>query len=278
MSAVVTTTILLYNHGSIRRCIILSQLSAFFQAVAFPITRPQPYGIFDLSITIIGVAFSIFFALRPVKSDASLQKRLFFTGIFLAVSELFKQFFLYFAVNGSQFDWWYFPFQLCSVPMYLALFLPLVSAKYQAVFLTFIQDFGLLGGVMALLEPSGLLHPYLLLTLHGLVWHFLLIFMALSCAVWRSEGKKNAGFPACLPLFILCCVLATAINILSHPYGNADMFYISPYYPNGQIVFHQISLHIGVLAGNLLYLLSVIFGGWVCHHITGFFHEQYHKK
>lgn len=35
------------------------------------------------------------------------------------------------------------------------------------------------------------------------------------------------------------------------------MFYISPYYPNGQVVFHEIALTIGTVPGNILYLLSV---------------------
>ena len=43
------------------------------------------------------------------------------------------------------------------------------------------------------------------------------------------------------------------------------MFYISPYYPNGQIVFHQIALEIGITAGNLIYLTGVALGGWICH-------------
>ena len=47
------------------------------------------------------------------------------------------------------------------------------------------------------------------------------------------------------------------------------MFYISPYYPNGQIVFHQIALTIGTAAGNLLYLAAMVLGGFICHLSLG---------
>ena len=64
-----------------------------------------------------------------------------------------------------------FLFQLCSVPMYLCLLLPLLQTAWHGriarAFYTFLQDYGLLGGVMALAEPSGLMHPYWTLTLHG---------------------------------------------------------------------------------------------------------------
>lgn len=130
---------------------------------------------------------------------------------------------------------------------------------------TFIQDFGLLGGIMALAEPSGLMHPYWTMTVHGFLWHFNLIFMGLICAFYNLKTETPKSYLHTIPLFLFCTAIATAVNVLSHPYGNADMFYISPYYPNGQIVFHQISLVIGTFAGNCLYLASVLLGGFIIH-------------
>ena len=45
------------------------------------------------------------------------------------------------------------------------------------------------------------------------------------------------------------------------------MFYISPFYPNNQIVFHEIAMTLGITAGNLIYLASVCFGGFLIHTI-----------
>ena len=153
--------------------------------------------------------------------------------------------------------------------MYLGLLLPLLQTAWHGriarAFYTFLQDYGLLGGVMALAEPSGLMHPYWTLTLHGFLWHFVLIFLGLFCSMRGLGGKSRRRFLSSLPLFLLCCVIATAVNVLSHPYGNADMFYISPYYPNGQVIFHQIALAAGTLPGNLLYILSIILGAAILH-------------
>ena len=104
---------------------------------------------------------------------------------------------------------------------------------------------------MALAEPSGLMHPYLVLTLHGFIWHFILIFIGLYCAFTGKGGRSLSDFGDTLPLLCGCAAVATLINVASHPYGNADMFYISPYYPNGQVVFHEIALTIGTVPGNI---------------------------
>ena len=255
-------------------------ITRILQATAWPMDPPAPYSPFHLCLLLAGIPLSILAACAAAgsrkgkmagkrKTAASWDPLLFFCGLLLAISEIYKQLFLYEIVNGGRYDWWYFPFQLCSIPMYLCLLLPLLSfsglQSLRLAVYTFLQDFGLLGGVMALLEPSGLMHPYWTLTLHGFLWHFMLIFLGLYCALRGRAGKEIRDFFRTVPLFLVCCVIATAINIGSHPYGNADMFYISPYYPNGQIVFYQIALEIGVAAGNLVYLTGVLAGGFLFH-------------
>lgn len=42
------------------------------------------------------------------------------------------------------------------------------------------------------------------------------------------------------------------------------MFYISPYYPITQVVFHQISLALGVIPGIGIYLISICVGAFLC--------------
>lgn len=296
-------------------------VKAIFRMSSWTMDTPVPYSAFHLLFGGAGILSAIYLALR---FSGKCPRRVLFTcGLILSAAELYKQGFLYYIVNGGQYDWWYFPFQLCSIPMYLCLLLPLLNrlaagrcsgtclkiafrhkriplcgksgpdkegaAGYvdrigtnhtptggmqmagmnsqtcsRAVY-TFMQDYALLGGFMALAEPSGLMHPYAVLTFHGFIWHFILIFIGLTCALTGEGGRSLKDFTDTLPLFLGCAVIATVINVASHPYGNADMFYISPYYPNGQIVFHQISLTIGTIPGNLLYLLSVILGGFLIH-------------
>ena len=242
---------------------MLSFIKTLLQASAWPIQTPEPYSAFHILLCAAGIPLAVFLARRLARTGTHPCGVLFICGLVLAVSELYKQGFLYFVAGQGRYNWWYFPFQLCSVPMYLCLILPLFKhtphCRTEKCICTFMQDFALLGGVMALAEPSGLMHPYLLLTLHGFLWHFMLIFIGLYCAMTGLGGRTPGDFVSMLPLFLACICIATFINVASHPYGNADMFYISPYYPNGQIVFHQIALTIGTAAGNLLYLAAMVF-------------------
>lgn len=46
------------------------------------------------------------------------------------------------------------------------------------------------------------------------------------------------------------------------------MFYISPFYPNTQIVFHQIAERFGISAGNIAYLAAIIAGAFLMKEIS----------
>lgn len=242
----------------------------FITKSAWTMVPPAPYSAFHICFAAAGIFCAVMtaYSLSKKTQQKTCDRYLILCGTILAVSEVYKQLFLYYIVNDGAYDWWYFPFQLCSIPMYLCLILPFVrNERLRTVILTFLQDFSLLGGVMALAEPSGLLHGYWFLTLHGLSWHILLIFMGLLTGFSRQSDTTASGYVRTLPLLLICCGIASIINITAKPAGQADMFYISPYYPNNQIVFYDIALKLGITAGNIIYIFSMGLGGFLFHMI-----------
>lgn len=187
-------------------------------------------------------------------------------GWFLLVCEIYKQIFLYYIINQQNYDWWFFPFQLCSLPMYLGLLLPaLKKGSFRTMLCTFMQDFGLLGGIAALLVSDGFRHIHWSLTLHGYLWHLILILMSLVIFCSGLSDLSFKGFLRTLPFFAFCCCIATFINLTAPEHGTADMFYISPYHPSVQLLIHDIALQYGILTGHLVYLTAVCLGACLIH-------------
>ena len=115
------------------------------------------------------------------------------------------------------------------------------------------------------ISKLGLMNTIWTLTLPGFIWHILLIFIGLLIAFSRMVLPTAKGFWQSTAVFTAGCVIATIINVPSHPYGNADMFYITPYYATTQIVYSQIAAKFGIFAGNAVYVLSIILGAWLLH-------------
>lgn len=185
---------------------------------------------------------------------------LFICGIVMLLSEVWKQYCITFIINEHTYNWWYFPFQLCSIPMYLCLLLPFVPPKIQEVFLTFLMTFGLMGGFFTFFDTSGLHYPYIPLTIHSYLWHVLLIIIGITTGLSQNTCKTFSGSTFC---YLLCCIIATVFNIIFHPYGTINMFYISPYYKMGQKVFKNIALLAGNTAGILIYIAANIAGAYL---------------
>lgn len=241
-------------------------LYSFFSAIAWPMTQPVSGGSFHLLFTFFGAALASGLAVLFARKCFILpEKVLFSCGLLLLLSELVKQGFLFFIIYNRHFNWWYFPFQLCSIPMYLCLLYPSAArCGLSAPIMVFLQDFGLLGGIMALIVPDGFLWPYWILTLHGFFWHFLLVFLGLYC-----HFNGVSGFFYSLPIYFFCAGIAVLINtgvqLWIYPESYADMFYINCFFPSEQPLFSEISKTLGNFWGHLAYVLASCIGAGGIH-------------
>ena len=87
-------------------------MESFFNIFAWTMATPVPYSAFHIFISITGLFLAAAGAFL-VSSRLPCSRVLFFAGLFLAVTEVLKQGFLYYIQGQRHFDWWYFPFQLC---------------------------------------------------------------------------------------------------------------------------------------------------------------------
>ena len=196
----------------------------------------------------------------------SREQRVFLiTGTVLLVSEIWKQYCLTFVLNGGTYQWWYFPFQLCSVPMYLCLPLAFIKGgKIRDSLLAFLSDYTLLSGVIVFLDTTGMHYGYIPLTIHSFLWHFLLI----ALGVYAGTRKSDRGMPSFIgatAVYLVCCILAEAFNLSFDRFDIINMFYINPHYYMGQIGFREFLRFLPNRAVIGLYILATVFGASLFH-------------
>ena len=186
-------------------------------------------------------------------------------GIFLTVTEIYKQLFYYFYIGGGNYQWWIFPFQMCSVPMYLCILAPLLKpGRVQKGMYNFMMIYNLLGGFMAFIEPSGIVHGYWTLTLHAFIWHMILVFVGLYLAMSNRGGKSMADYRSASVTFVCLCAVAFCINLLLRNVsgGSVNMFFVGPS-NSSLIVFKTISENFGWYVSTALYIPTVCLGAFI---------------
>ena len=202
-------------------------------------------------------------------------------------SEIWKQITLTYQINGGAYYWWYFPFQLCSTPMYMCLVLGLAGyymkdspgkAILTRGLLAYLMDFGLLAGIFAFLDTSGMHYTFAPLTIHSFAWHFLMIFIGICAgrqAIKESQGRqteeKNSGdtslggFRFSALLYLIFCGIATIINLTCYKYGVINMFYISPKYVMNQVIARDFVPILGNTGAIIGYMLAPLVGAGLLH-------------
>lgn len=241
-------------------------LDTFFESVAWTMERIPSYGAFHILYTLIGFAVCGIAAwkLRKV-SDKTANWILFSIGLLLAVSEVFKQLFYYFAVENNCYSWGDFPFQLCSVPMYMCLIAPwLKPGKLQRGMFSFMVLYNLLGGAISFTEPSGLLLDRWFLTIHALIWHMLLVFIGLFLCFSKRGGNRKSDYKGATWTFIALCGIAFGLNCFVQ-FGlgkHMNMFFVGP--GNSPLaVFSQFSQWFGWYVNTFIYIFAVCLGAYI---------------
>ena len=246
------------------------------------------FGGFHIILTIVSVLAAVmaaWFAARFVPGSASsggvvagvdpknskrrLDMILLLTGMLLAMLETFKQIYLYFSSGSSAYDWWYFPFQLCSVPMYLCALVPFVRPRLRSSFLTFMGGYTFVSAVAALVYPEDILSAAPVMIAHGFIWHAILLFISLLIFMTGTADASAAGLARAALLFAALSVIALFINILAEPvmqsgsaaHRYAAMFYLNPYHLSPQPIISSIQKAAGIPAGLLIYSIATALAG-----------------
>lgn len=88
--------------------------------------------------------------------------------------------------------------------MYLLPLYCLLSEKFlglRKVLANFMVDFGLLGGIFAFADTSGMHYDLPVLTLHSYLWHFLLIYLGFFLIFTQRNSSLPKDFLLPVPSF-----------------------------------------------------------------------------
>lgn len=248
-------------------------MQEFLNWTAWPMEPPKSYGLFHILFVVIGgiIAILLAFLLRKTNNR---QNRIVLgvVGGFLILTELYKQLFYTYVIGNGTYQWWIFPFQLCSVPMYVCIICAFCkNEKFNSWLYNFMFAFNLMGGAISFAEPSGLNHAYWTLTLHAYVWHMTLVFLGFYLFFSKRAGTDAKGYLKALAVFGVCCVIAQIFNVSFKDLGGVNMFYISPFKRNPIAVFKDFYNSLGWLITMILYLTALVLASSAIYYLCYLF-------
>ena len=230
-------------------------------------TAPAAFGGLHLAaLGLIVLAAALLFPVLRKQPEEKLLRLLGIMGAGMLVTEIWKQWFVFRYVYEGALSTWFFPWQLCSMAMYLSFLCPFLKGRAQDTALAFLGSFSLLAAVFALIFPGDMLRPQILLFCHSFLYHGVMVLESLA-AILILRRRKRPPFRPVLLLYLGMTAVAEGINVLSHHLIEdrklaSNMFNITPYYPSTQPVFHDVALRLGILPEIIIYLGMIVLGSW----------------
>ena len=184
------------------------------------------------------------------KGETFIRRFLLIESLLITVLEIYKQINFSFHVNGSQinfdYQWYAFPFQFCSTPMYIGLLAAVVKRKSLHMRLcSYLTTYALFAGICVMAYPATVFIDTVGINIQTMICHGSMITVGI---VLLRTGYMNATLKTviqALPVFLVLVLVAIGMNEIAYQTGlleteTFNMFFISPYCSPELPVYSQI--------------------------------------
>ena len=261
----------------------IERIIYFFQG---EMTEPQQYGWYHmmwLVFVILGIV--ILYERKKYYSEKQLKLVIGIYGVVAFVFEILKQIswsFNYDMVTKTvlwDYEWYAFPFQLCTTPIYvLLLFLFLKKSKIRDYLLSYMAYVTIIGSLVTMIMPDNCLTTDVLANIHTMWLHFGSFVVSVYLLMTRTVKIKFENLLHALVVFLVFLGIANSMNIIMYNLGvlngeSFNMFYVSPYFISELPIFNIIQEHVPYIIYLLIYMLAIAIGAIIIYEISYYFQK-----
>ena len=200
---------------------------------------PQPYGLFHVLWLVGWFAAAIIFSLWHQKHPADRQRKvILIVSIVVIILEIYKQINYSFSYeNGISYDyqWYAFPMQFCSTPMYVGLLAGLTrKGKLHTALCAYMATFSLFAGAAVMFYPGDVFIGTVGINIQTMVCHGSMIFLGIYLLATGYVALEHKTILKAVPVFAVFVALAAVLNEIAFQVGlleteTFNMFFISPH-------------------------------------------------
>ena len=201
--------------------------------------KPEPYGWFHLLFFGLAILLTVVFAVWHRGKQKHVRFMLLFVSILVFLLEIYKQINYSFSVSdgGIAFDyqWYAFPFQFCSTPMYVGLLAGILGkGKLHDCLCAYLATYAIFAGAAVMLYPTSIFIGTIGINIQSLICHGSMIFLGVYLFATGHVKLRHKTILRALPVFAVMVLIAATGNEIAHLSGlleteDLNLFFISPY-------------------------------------------------
>lgn len=242
-------------------------MNEFLHWLQSSMERPTWFGWFHIMWLVLMVTTCVLiYIFRKRFSKKGINIVLLTVGIALIVFEIYKQVIYSFNYNNGggtstwSYQWYAFPFQFCSTPMYLMTLAGILrKGKTYDCLTSYLATFALFAGLTVMIYPGDVFTGPIGINIQTMFWHSSMFVIGFMLLATRSVEFKFKTILKATIVFIIMVAMALIMNIIWHYCGtdaSFNMFYISPYLPCTLVILDVIYKSTPYVIFLMIYILG----------------------
>lgn len=209
----------------------------FLRILDFEMETPEPYGWFHLMFFALSIIAAIILCLTHKKEDVDRPRKVvLITAITVIVLEIYKLVNYSFSYeNGITFDfeWYAFPWQFCSTPMYVGLLAGLTKkGKVHNALSAYLATYALFAGVSVMFYPTTVFISTMGINIQTMICHGSMITIGIYLLYSGYVKIEHKTILKALPVFAVAVLIAVILNETAYFTGlletdTFNMFFVS---------------------------------------------------
>ena len=258
----------------------MNLIEKFLNALEATMKVPQSYGWFHILFIILTIATTVLFCVFFKDcNEKTFNRIVLICWIIFVILEVYKQVILSFHIIDGEvkwyYEWWAFPFQLCSSPHYVLPFVFLLkNGKIRDAFISYVMTFAFFGGLVVYIYPNDVFTDIIGINFQTSIHHGLQIVLGIFFMV---HNRKRVNFKFFLPstiVFSALTLIAMLLNIGVYKYLESsnqmqtfNMFFISPYFNCTLPLLSLIYPNVPYIIFLFIYILGFAFVAYLMYLI-----------
>ncbi len=198
------------------------------------------YGWFHLLFFTLSIFAGVLFCRCKKAGEEQFTRRLLMVSAAIVfVLEIYKQINFTFSYDGTtittDYQWYIFPFQFCSTPMYISLIAGVVRhRKIHDALCAYLATFATFAGLCVMVYPPQVFISTIGINIHSMICHGAMISVGIYLFATGYVKAEHKTIVKAIPVFAICVAVAMILNEIAYFSGlleneTFNMFFISPH-------------------------------------------------
>ncbi len=240
----------------------------------YRIEKPALYGWFHILCFALAIALGVFLCLKW-KNPTEKQVR----TILLTISSIVLIFEVYKQINYTfhptetgidvDFQWYAFPWQFCSMPMYTGLLAGLFpKGKIHNALCSFLATYSIFAGLCVMFYPGDVFTEQLGINIQTMICHGTMLSLGIFLLGTGYVKTEHKTILKAIPVFSSAVFIAMILNELAHRTGftgeeTFNMFFISPYEPPHLPVYSIVQQYVPFPLCLIIYIAAFSLAAYI---------------